>query len=39
MTANTAYIGNLGEDDKDKTIKDWVQKSCTALGATFTASL
>ena len=39
MTANTAYIGNLGEDDKDKTIKDWVQKSCTSLGAKFTASI
>ena len=38
MTAKEIYIGNLSPDDSDKTIKGWVQGSCTTLGAKFSLS-
>ena len=39
MSANTVCIGNLGEEDKDKTMKDWLQNSCSTIGAKYTASI
>ena len=39
MTAKEIYIGNLSPDDADKTIKGWVQGSCTTLGAKFSLSI
>ena len=39
MTAKEIYIGNLSPDDADKTIKGWVQGSCTTLGAKFNISI
>ena len=39
MTAKEINIGNLGTDDTDKTIKGWVQGSCTTLGAKFSLSI
>ena len=39
QSMNSIYIGNLGEDDKDKTIKEWIQKSCKNLGDKYNPSI
>ena len=39
QSMNSVYIGNLGEDDKDKTIKEWIQKNCKNLGDKYNPSI
>ena len=39
QSMNSVYVGNLGGEDKDKTIKDWIQKNCKNLGDKFSPAI